>query len=465
MADFVELLSTANDLLDKRERDKAERALKAAQPLAVTPAEQALVLIGLADVAFYRDKNDQQALDLLEQSLALSQPRLDLRSDDRHAALALAKACRDKSMYLLMMHRPAEALAPLDAMLDRLLDQVGTNDPDDEIERRLCRTIVDSMLLKGDHLKHERGEDGKREAVACYRDLIRRFRDVKDLDVMRDLARAMRRCGWELGWLRRSDEEIAAYDDVIATYGHLDDAGIRDVVLQALEGKLLAFRDQEDFEATLEACDDLLARYEKDSKESTMDIVARTLIRKGGVLNKLGKIGPELACYEKVIATCADHPEPELRKHAAEALLSKAVALSEADQAAAEMECYDELLRRYAEDESDRVRVVAAHGLVHMGLSLRAIAEDAAEDTGVLETDAEIACYDRVIARYGDEGSDSMARAVAEAQQHKGESLLETGRMAEAAACFDAIIDGYSDSRDSVLAEIVAEARALRAEC
>jgi tetratricopeptide (TPR) repeat protein len=465
MADFYQHLAIANDLLDNRERDQAERALKAAQPLAVTPAEQALVLIGLADVAFYRDKNDQQALDFLEQSLALSQPRLDLRSDDRHAALAVAKACRDKSMYLLMMHRPAEAMAPLDAMLDRLLDQAGANEPDDDIERSLCRTIVDGMLLKGDELKHERGEEGRREAVACYRDLIRRFRDVKDLEVMQDVARAMHRCGWELGWLGRSDEEIAAYDDVIASYGHMNDARLRDIVLQALDGKLLAFRDQEDFEAALETCDALLARYESDSKESTMDVVARTLIRKGGLLNHLGKIGPELACYDKVIATCADHPSAELRKHAAEGLLSKAVALSEADQAAAEMECYDELLRRYAEDESAWVRVVAAHGLVHMGLSLRAIAEDAAEDTGVLETDAEIACYDRVIARYGDEESEGMARAVAQAQQHKGESLLETGRMAEAAACFDAIVDTYAQMRDPVLAEIVQDARDLRAEC
>lgn len=365
-----------------------------------------------------------------------------------------------------MMHRQAEALAPLDAVLERFLDQVSTDEPANDMERDLRRTIVDSMLWKGEHLRHEGDEDaGRRKAVACYRDLIRRFRGVKDLEVMQDVARAMRRCGWELGWLGRSDEEIAAYDDIIATYGHLENARLREAVLRALEGKLLAFRDQEDFEGTLETCDELLARYETDSGEPTMDVVARTLIRKGGVLNKLGKIGPELACYDKVIATCADHRSAELRKHAAEALLSKAVALSEADQAAAEMECYDELLRRYAEDDSERVRVVAAHGLVHMGLSLRAIAEDAAEDTGVLETDAEIACYDRVIARYGDEDSDSMARAVAEAQQHKGESLLETGRMAEAAACFDAIIDGYSDSRDSVLAEIVEEARSMRAEC
>jgi len=459
---FDEHLAIANELLEERERDKARVALEAAQVLARTPAEHALVLTGLADVAFFRDENQQGALVLLDQSIGLSLPEV---GSDARAALALAEACFEKSQCLLMMHRSGDALASVNVSLDRFLDRVSASEPRDRIERQLRLTIVDAMHWKVSLLTEPEGDDARRNAVACCQELDRRFRGVEDLEVKRIVASCLRRSGWILGWMGRSDEEIAAYDEVIARYGNLQDRRMREIVLQTLDGKLLAFRDQEDFEATLEACNDLLERYESDPVESTMDAVARTLIRKGGVLNKLGKIAQELACYDKVIATCAEHPASMLRKHAAEALISKAVALNEADQAAAEMECYDELLRRYAEDESQLVRIVAAHGLVYMGLSLRAIAEDAAEDTGVLETETEIACYDRVITRYGGEDSDGMRRAVAEAQQHKGESLLETGRMAEAAACFDAIIDGYAKSRDPVLAEIVKDARELRAEC
>lgn len=71
-----------------------------------------------------------------------------------------------------------------------------------------------------------------------------------------------------------------------------------------------------------------------------------------------------------------------------------------------------------------------------------------------------------MINRYGDEDWDSTRRAVAAALQHKGESLLETGRAVAAAACFDAIIERYAKRiYDPVLDEVVQEARRLRAEC
>lgn len=462
---FDEHLATARALLDERERDKARIALEAAQALARTPAEHALVLNGLADVTFFFREDRQGGLDLLDRSIALSLPLVDSDPQDMRAALALTEACTEKSKYLVMTHRSDEALAPLNLALDRLLEAVNAREPRNAIERDLRHAIVRAMRMKVGVLMESASEQSVRNALACSQDLVRRFRDVEEYRVKRAVAYTLCRSGWMLERLGRNDQQITVYDDVIARYGHMQERRMREVVLEALDQKVLAYRDQEDFEATLEACDNLIERYESDPEDYAMDAVAKTMIRKGGVLNKLGKIAPELACYDKVIAIWAEHPEWMLRKHAAEALISKAVALNEADQTGAEMECYEELLRRYAEDEHELVRSVAAHGLVYKGLSLRAIAEDAAEDTGVLETEPEIACYDRVIDRYGAEKSISVRRAIAEAFLHKGESLLETGRTAEAAPCFDAVIDRHGASRDPAFQEMVRYARELRAEC
>ena len=122
------------------------------------------------------------------------------------------------------------------------------------------------------------------------------------------------------------------------------------------------------------------------------------------------------------------------------------------------------VLRRFAADEDDRVRAVAADALMYKGMSLGAIAEDAAEDTGVREIESEIACYDEAVARYGADNSIYLKRAVAEALLHKAETLMEAGRSGEASQGLDRVIAAYAAIKDKDLEEIVKDARELKAE-
>ena len=142
----------------------------------------------------------------------------------------------------------------------------------------------------------------------------------------------------------------------------------------------------------------------------------------------------------------------------------KAVTLNDADQTAAEMECYEEVLRRYAEDTDPGVRAVAADALIHKGCSLATLAEDAAGDAANRDVEPEIACFDEVVTRYGEDDAIDLKRAVAEALLHKAESLLEAGRTSAGIACLDSVIDGYGSVKDRELGEIVNDAHALRAE-
>jgi tetratricopeptide (TPR) repeat protein len=287
----------------------------------------------------------------------------------------------------------------------------------------------------------------------------------RDGQLMTRTAQAMIRRGLLLGQMGRDDEEIAAYDAVVRQYGDIHLIELSHLVIKALENKALTYRDQEDYESLIETCDDLIRRYEFDPGDGIADRVARTMIRKANALKKLGKTAQELACLDKVAQMYGHWPEPEMRKHAAIALISKAITLNEADQTAAEMECYEEVIRRFAEDENEGPRSLGALALIHKGLSLRVIAEDAAEDTGTIDAEAEIACYDRVIDRYGAEEHIEIQRVVADALLHKGEILLEIGESVAAAACLDALLDGFAAIKDEDIAETVKEARSLRAEC
>lgn len=460
MADFDELLATANDLLDEREKDKAGPALDAALAAARTPGEQALALNGIAFLHLLREEKDRRN-EVLDRSIGLAEAHLHTDPQNSRASLALADALLEQFDFKFDPDDFENKRALLDKSLGRFLE-VASQSPRDRYERQLQRIIARTLWRKGMTFRF----DAPQKAVDCLNDALRRFQESDDPTLQRICAYVSVARGVELAVLGRSDEQIAVYDDVVARYGASKERDMREIVLRALEEKLLAYREQEDFEATLDVCDDLLERYGTDSADYATDAVARTLIRKGDVLNKLGKTAQELACYDQVVNTWAEDSTWSLRKHAAEALLAKAVALNEADQAGAEMECYDELVRRYAEDEDDSVRAVAADALVHKGLSFRAIAEDAAEDTGTLETDDEIACYDRVIARYGDETSHEMRRVLSAAYLHKGESLLETGRRAEAADCFDEVIAHRPPpAYDDYLEELVDEATRLRREC
>lgn len=456
-------LDRGNKALDDRDAPGAATAFAAALAAAAAPHERALALDGAA-IASYRQGEAERALELLDQAIAQCLPQPDAETPaDGPVAHALARIWYDKAGLLGALGRLEESVDSLDGLIRRFAARAGAAMPRDDEGLRARLAIARAMDMKAHTLTRL---DRKREAIACYEDAIRLFQAVADDGrVMQIVAGAMIGRGLLLGDAGREDEEIAAYDAVVARYGEGRLPELSHLVLKALENKLLTYRDQEDYEAVVEVCDELIRRYESDAGASIADVVGRTMIRKAGALNKLGRIAQELACYDKVTALYGASAEPEMRKHAAEALIGKAVTLNEADQTASEMECYEEILRRYAEDRDERVRAVAAHALIYKGLSLRAIAEDAAEDTGVLEIEAELACYDRVVERYGEEEFVGLQQAVAEALQHKGETLLETGHTAKAAACFDAVIGAYAESPDETLREIVTDARELRAEC
>jgi tetratricopeptide (TPR) repeat protein len=451
---FIERAEKASS--DDRHSD-ALAAFEAALDKAEAPHQRARAFDGMANAKFYL-KEDEQAFALLDQAIALCEPLAD---SDRPSELALARAWYDKAGMSAQLGRAEETLQRLEPLIDRFADQASVDGQRGIEELWLRFMIARSMTLKATVL---RKLDRKRDAIACYDDLIRRFEPVKETAVEAVVSRAMLNRAWLLGDFGREDEEIAAYDALVARYGENHLLSVSHTIIDALTGKLQCYRDQEEFEKAVDAGDEIMRRYEFDPGEGIWERVARTMIRRADLLNKLERSEEELAAYDQVVHYFAERKDPALRLHAAKALMFKAVTLNDADQSAAEMECYEDVLRRFADDADDAVRAVAADALIHKGMSLGAIAEDAAEDTGVREIDAEVACYDEVVSRYGEEESIGLKRAVAEALLHKGETLLEAGRTGEASLCLDSVIAGYESIDDDDLTEVVRDARALKAQ-
>jgi tetratricopeptide (TPR) repeat protein len=452
---FDEHFERGNEALDRRDYHEADEAFEAALAAATAPHERALALDGAADVCFRRDQNDQ-ALAMLEEAIALCLPKPGdaARLDDK-TAYALARACLDQGTILNVLDRNEEAVAVFDRSLGMLLDRASVD------ALPTLRLVVTTLYRKAfviDMLERDR------DALALYDDLVRRFLEVGDGKVMHRVARAMLSCAHVRDRLGRQDEAIAACDAMVARYGGVDSLELSRTVVEALDFKLLSYREQGDFEQTIPVADEIIRRYSSSDDLEVANTVARNMVRKAGALHQLGRLAEELACCDAVMTLYGGHAHPMLRAHAAHALMFKAITLHESGQTADEMECYEHILARYAADEDDKVRSVAAQALVNKGLSLGAIAEDAAEDIGVRETEAEIACYDEAIARYGEADYIGLQQAVAEAMLHKGTTLLEAGRSEEAAACFNALIEAYDHVEDAELEKIVMDARELRAE-
>jgi tetratricopeptide (TPR) repeat protein len=454
---FEEHFDRARQALDDCERGVAREACEAALAVATEPYQTALALDGLAETYFFEDDRTK-ALELLDQAIAICLPHDSAK--DVNNSYALAQSWYDKATYLMMMHRDEDALPVLDEVLHRFLDRV-TDAPQSEWELEFCVVVARTLGMQRTLLQGPREGD---KSIEYSDEVIRRFGGAKDAMLLRHVARAMYWRAVYLGDAGRQDKEVEGYDDLVARFGNSDDEDIIETVLDGLDRKTRLYQDQEDFEMVVEVCDDTIRRYGENPDWRVANHVARATIRRAVALGKQGQHGKELAGYDAALQRYGDSPEDLLRLHAAKALMFKAVTLNDADQTAAEMECYEDVLRRYAEDPYAPVRAVAADALIHKGISLANLAEDAAGDAGNRDIGPEIACFDEVVARYGEDDEIDIMRAVAEALLHKGETLLETGQTDAGIACLEAVIDGYGAIKDGELRELVKDARALKAE-
>src|SRR6516225_8598717 len=223
-------------------------------------------------------------------------------------------------------------------------DEDGTrrlDDPTDvvriEIAAALQREIpVIPILLDGtrvpkaDQLPEDLKELALRNGLnvrhaSFHADLDKLIRELKRQVAAARLsdAQALLNKGRTLGELRRREEAIAVYDDLIARFGNATELALREHVVLALLDKGNTLGELRRREEAIAVYDDLLARVGNATELALRERVALALLDKGNTLRALRRREEAIAVYDDLIARFGNATELALRERVALALLDK----------------------------------------------------------------------------------------------------------------------------------------------
>lgn len=220
-------------------------------------------------------------------------------------------------------------------------------------------------------------------------------------------------------------------------------------------------------------------------------IIANALLRKGVILNALGKIPEGISAYDEVVRRFEHTEDPRLQERIATALLNKGNAMDTLDRSDEEMAAYDEVIKRFADATDSTIKERVAIAWVNKGLtlgtqgkreeevatyakvieqfgaapetSIRDVVADALLSKGLAFgelglLDDELAAYDEVIGRLAGATDSSPRERVMAALFNKGIALDAAGRHQEAVAACDELIERFSEATELSLREAVAQA-------
>ena len=168
-------------------------------------------------------------------------------------------------------------------------------------------------------------------------------------------ARALAFKGISLGLLKRSDEEIATYDEVVERFGDLDDFEVQQEVARTLLNKGATLEQNNQIQEAIAVYDKVAQLYGAAPQPELRATVARSLIRKGASFASLGQTDEELRLYDSVIDQYGW--TPNLENEFALALFSKAYRLGKLNRNDEAISLYDELISTF-DNSSDPEMVV-----------------------------------------------------------------------------------------------------------
>ncbi len=127
-------------------------------------------------------------------------------------------------------------------------------------------------------------------------------------------ANALFNKGVTLGALGRSEDAIAAYDDLLARFGAATELPLREQVGKALVNKGVRLAALGRSEDAIAAYDDLLARFGAATELPLREQVGKALVNKGATLGALGRSEDAIAAYDDLLARFGAATELPLRE-------------------------------------------------------------------------------------------------------------------------------------------------------
>ena len=128
-------------------------------------------------------------------------------------------------------------------------------------------------------------------------------------------------------FMRRAEEAVAAYDEVVARFGESPQPALREQTAKALYNKAAALGSLGRAEEAVAAYDEVVARFGESPLPALREQTAKALYNKAAALGSLGRAEEAVAAYDEVVARFGESPLPALREQTAKALYNKAVAV------------------------------------------------------------------------------------------------------------------------------------------
>jgi tetratricopeptide (TPR) repeat protein len=128
------------------------------------------------------------------------------------------------------------------------------------------------------------------EAITVYDDLINRFQDRQETEVVEKVATALVNKGVMFGTLDRSEEELAVYDDMLDRFQDRQEDKVVKEVERALFNKGVTLGNIGRSEEAIAVYDDLINRFQDRQEPRIVEMVARAMIEKIEVLIKTNRV-------------------------------------------------------------------------------------------------------------------------------------------------------------------------------
>ena len=217
-----------------------------------------------------------------------------------------------------------------------------------ETDKEYSQALFTKALILGQLGKYE-------EEIKVYDELIERFKNSKESNIIEHVANALVNKGSSLVQLGKLEEEIKTYDELIERFKDSKENNILEHVVRALYNKGVNFEESGKLEKAIEVYDELIERFEDSKENNILNQVAKAFLNKGVIFVKLGKLEKAIAINDELIERFEDSKENHILESVAKALLNKGVSLGQLGKLEQEIEIYDELIERFEDSKENSI--------------------------------------------------------------------------------------------------------------
>ena len=211
------------------------------------------------------------------------------------------------------------------------------------------------------------------DEIAAYDEVIARYKDAAELELRLQVGRAKVNRAYRLGKVGRSDDALAANESIIAQYE--GESALREHAAMASVNRANNLEELGRIDGALTAYADVVSRFESFSEPEIQAVVATAIVDRGSMLGRLGRAG-ELGAYQDVITRFGLADEPDIVEQVVEALLNLGARLEKNGDDAGAVAAYDDAIVRSEGAKGRKFRELAARAIAARSAAMKRLGRD-----------------------------------------------------------------------------------------